>query len=123
MTEPSEGSGQPEIPIRRSTLVVAADRGRMVEKSATLPTDVVMLDMEDAVVYTDHAKAEARATVLAAMRSVDFSGKEVIVYCHIGERSSHTWFVLQSLLGYGHVLHYDGSWTEWGSLIGAPIEK
>ncbi|HKV58058.1 MAG TPA: sulfurtransferase [Ktedonobacteraceae bacterium] len=51
------------------------------------------------------------------------SGKEVIVYCHIGERSSHTWFVLHSLLGYGHVLHYDGSWVEWGSLIGAPIEK
>jgi citrate lyase subunit beta/citryl-CoA lyase len=51
----------------------------MVEKSATIPTDVVMLDMEDAVVYTDQAKAEARATVLAAMRSVDFSGKEVIV--------------------------------------------
>jgi thiosulfate/3-mercaptopyruvate sulfurtransferase len=51
------------------------------------------------------------------------SGKEVIVYCHIGERSSHTWFVLHSLLGYAHVLHYDGSWIEWGSLIGAPIEK
>ena len=51
------------------------------------------------------------------------SGKEVIVYCHLGERSSHTWFVLHSLLGYRHVLHYDGSWSEWGSLIGAPIEK
>ena len=51
------------------------------------------------------------------------SGKEVIVYCHIGERSSHTWFVLHCLLGYAHILHYDGSWIEWGSLIGAPIEK
>lgn len=50
-------------------------------------------------------------------------GKEVIVYCHVGERSSHTWFVLHSLLGYTHVLHYDGSWAEWGSSIGAPIEK
>ncbi|HEX6477801.1 MAG TPA: sulfurtransferase [Ktedonobacteraceae bacterium] len=50
-------------------------------------------------------------------------GKEVIVYCQIGERSSHTWFVLHSLLGYARVLHYDGSWIEWGSLIGAPIEK
>ncbi|MBE7555485.1 MAG: sulfurtransferase [Anaerolineales bacterium] len=49
--------------------------------------------------------------------------KEVIAYCRIGERSSHTWFVLTYLLGYPHVRNYDGSWTEWGSLIGAPIEK
>jgi thiosulfate/3-mercaptopyruvate sulfurtransferase len=49
--------------------------------------------------------------------------KEVIAYCRIGERSSHTWFVLSYLLGYPNVRNYDGSWTEWGSLIGAPIEK
>lgn len=49
--------------------------------------------------------------------------KEVIAYCRIGERSSHTWFVLKYLLGYPHVRNYDGSWTEWGSLIDAPIEK
>jgi len=49
--------------------------------------------------------------------------KEVIAYCRIGERSSHTWYVLQYLLGYPKVRNYDGSWTEWGSLIGAPIEK
>jgi thiosulfate/3-mercaptopyruvate sulfurtransferase len=49
--------------------------------------------------------------------------KEVIVYCRIGERSSHTWFVLHSLLGYTRIRHYDGSWTEWGSLIGVPIER
>ena len=49
--------------------------------------------------------------------------KEVIAYCRIGERSSHTWFVLNALLGYPNVRNYDGSWTEWGSLIGAPIEK
>jgi thiosulfate/3-mercaptopyruvate sulfurtransferase len=49
--------------------------------------------------------------------------KEVIAYCRIGERSSHTWFVLNYLLGYPKVRNYDGSWTEWGSLIGAPIEK
>jgi thiosulfate/3-mercaptopyruvate sulfurtransferase len=46
---------------------------------------------------------------------------EVIAYCRIGERSSHTWFVLKYLLGYGKVRNYDGSWTEWGNLIGAPI--
>jgi thiosulfate/3-mercaptopyruvate sulfurtransferase len=48
---------------------------------------------------------------------------EVIAYCRIGERSSHTWFVLKYLLGYENVKNYDGSWTEWGNLIGAPIEK
>jgi thiosulfate/3-mercaptopyruvate sulfurtransferase len=48
---------------------------------------------------------------------------EVIAYCRIGERSSHTWFVLKYLLGYNNVKNYDGSWTEWGNLIGAPIEK
>ncbi len=47
----------------------------------------------------------------------------VISYCRIGERSSHTWFVLKYLLGYGDVRNYDGSWTEWGNLVGAPIEK
>ena len=49
--------------------------------------------------------------------------KEVVAYCRIGERSSHTWFVLHYLLGYPTVRNYDGSWTEWGSLIGVPIEK
>ncbi len=49
--------------------------------------------------------------------------KEVVVYCRIGERSSHTWFVLTQLLGYPKVRNYDGSWTEWGNLVGVPIEK
>ena len=48
---------------------------------------------------------------------------DVIAYCRIGERSSHTWFVLTYLLGYNHVRNYDGSWTEWGNLVRAPIEK
>ncbi|TKX81376.1 sulfurtransferase [Halorubrum sp. SD626R] len=47
---------------------------------------------------------------------------KVIVYCRIGERSSVTWFVLEELLGYEHVQNYDGSWTEWGNMIGVPIE-
>jgi thiosulfate/3-mercaptopyruvate sulfurtransferase len=50
-------------------------------------------------------------------------GDDVIAYCRIGERSSHTWFVLTYLLGYANVRNYDGSWTEWGNLVGAPIEK
>ncbi|HLP99743.1 MAG TPA: sulfurtransferase [Candidatus Limnocylindria bacterium] len=49
--------------------------------------------------------------------------QEVIAYCRIGERSSHTWFVLKYLLGFDKVRNYDGSWTEWGNLVGAPIEK
>jgi thiosulfate/3-mercaptopyruvate sulfurtransferase len=52
------------------------------------------------------------------------SGNEdVIAYCRIGERSSHTWFVLTYLLGYDQVRNYDGSWTEWGNLVRAPIER
>jgi thiosulfate/3-mercaptopyruvate sulfurtransferase len=49
--------------------------------------------------------------------------KSVIAYCRIGERSANTWFVLHELLGYPDVRNYDGSWTEWGSLVDAPIER
>jgi thiosulfate/3-mercaptopyruvate sulfurtransferase len=59
---------------------------------------------------------------LYADAGVDFS-KPTIAYCRIGERSSHTWFVLKYLLGVDNVKNYDGSWTEWGNLVGAPIEK
>lgn len=59
---------------------------------------------------------------LYAAEGVDGS-KPVIAYCRIGERSSHTWFVLKYLLGYRDVKNYDGSWTEWGNLVGAPVER
>jgi thiosulfate/3-mercaptopyruvate sulfurtransferase len=58
---------------------------------------------------------------LYADAGVDFA-KPTIAYCRIGERSSHTWFVLRYLLGVNNVKNYDGSWTEWGNLVGAPIE-
>ena len=51
------------------------------------------------------------------------AGDDVIAYCRIGERSSHTWFVLTQLLGYPNVRNYDGSWTEWGNVVGLPIER
>jgi thiosulfate/3-mercaptopyruvate sulfurtransferase len=51
---------------------------------------------------------------------VDF-GKDTIAYCRIGERSAHTWFVLHEILGQPNVKNYDGSWTEWGSLVGVPV--
>ena len=49
--------------------------------------------------------------------------RTVVTYCRIGERSSHSWYVLRYLLGYPDVRNYDGSWTEWGNLVSAPIEK
>ncbi|MBI4465666.1 MAG: sulfurtransferase [Acidobacteria bacterium] len=59
---------------------------------------------------------------LYASEGVDGS-RPAIAYCRIGERSSHTWFVLKYLLGFKNVTNYDGSWTEWGNLVGAPVEK
>ena len=66
-------------------------------------------------------KSDDDLKTLYAEAGLDDS-KETIAYCRIGERSSHTWFVLHELLGHGNVKNYDGSWTEYGSLVGAPIE-
>jgi thiosulfate/3-mercaptopyruvate sulfurtransferase len=67
-------------------------------------------------------KAPDELTAIYNDRSVT-PDKDVVAYCRIGERSAHTWFVLTQLLGYPRVRNYDGSWTEWGSLVRAPIEK
>ena len=66
-------------------------------------------------------KSDDELTQLYQDKGVDF-GKDTIAYCRIGERSSHTWFVLHEILGQPNVKNYDGSWTEWGSLVGVPIE-
>jgi sulfur-carrier protein adenylyltransferase/sulfurtransferase len=81
---------------------------------------------------TDHdivpTKLKARLDASDELRQI-YGGKgitpdrDVVAYCRIGERSAHTWFVLTQLLGYPSVSNYDGSWTEWGNLVGAPIEK
>ncbi|MGH3913205.1 MAG: sulfurtransferase [Pseudonocardiaceae bacterium] len=65
-------------------------------------------------------KSDDELTALYGEAGLDES-KETIAYCRIGERSSHTWFVLHELLGHSDVKNYDGSWTEYGSLVGAPI--
>ncbi len=67
-------------------------------------------------------KSDDQLAQLYADAGLDAS-KETIAYCRIGERSSHTWFVLHQLLGHQNVKNYDGSWTEYGSLVGVPIEK
>ena len=67
-------------------------------------------------------KSDAELTELYQGEGVDLS-KDTIAYCRIGERSAHTWFVLHELLGQENVKNYDGSWTEYGSLVGVPIEK
>ncbi|WP_433505369.1 sulfurtransferase [Pseudonocardia halophobica] len=66
-------------------------------------------------------KSDEELTALYGEAGFD-AGKSTIAYCRIGERSSHTWFVLRELLGHSDVKNYDGSWTEYGSLIGVPIE-
>jgi thiosulfate/3-mercaptopyruvate sulfurtransferase len=66
-------------------------------------------------------KSDDELTTLYGDKGVDLT-KDTIAYCRIGERSAHTWFVLHELLGQPNVKNYDGSWTEWGSLVGVPIE-
>jgi thiosulfate/3-mercaptopyruvate sulfurtransferase len=67
-------------------------------------------------------KPEAELKALYESKGIT-SDRDVVAYCRIGERSSHTWFVLREILGYENVRNYDGSWTEWGSMVGVPIER
>ena len=67
-------------------------------------------------------KSADELSALYGGQGIDGS-RDTVAYCRIGERSSHSWFVLTQLLGYQNVRNYDGSWTEWGSIVGAPIEK
>ena len=72
----------------------------------------------------DDGTFKSPAEIKALYDGVGVTGdKPIIAYCRIGERSSHSWFALKYLLGYNNVKNYDGSWTEWGNLVGAPVEK
>jgi len=73
------------------------------------------------VIHTERQKHTLRDTPTESKGLKE--GDDIIAYCRIGERSSHTWFVLTYLLGFDDVKNYDGSWTEWGNLVRAPIEK
>lgn len=68
-------------------------------------------------------KSKAELEALYGAKGVSADLPDVVAYCRIGERSSHTWFALKYILGFENVRNYDGSWTEWGNLIGAPIRK
>lgn len=93
----------------------AAQRGGHVPGAANVPWDRA-------------TRPDGRFAPLAELRALyaaaDVTGERpVITYCRIGERSAHTWFVLHELLGFGDVRNYDGSWTEWGSMIGMPVAQ
>ena len=92
-----------------------AQRGGHIQGAVNVP-------WATAVAEDGRFKSADELRAIYAAKGVDGS-KETIAYCRIGERSSHTWFVLKYLLGYDRVRNYDGSWTEYGSLIGVPIEK
>ncbi|MFQ6027662.1 MAG: sulfurtransferase [Dehalococcoidia bacterium] len=110
---PDEFSGKllapPNLPQEGS------QRGGHIPSAANIP-------WATAVAEDGTFKSAEELTEIYGGKGIDGS-KETIAYCRIGERSSHTWFVLTQLLGFDNVRNYDGSWTEYGSIVGAPIEK
>jgi thiosulfate/3-mercaptopyruvate sulfurtransferase len=110
---PSEFSGEVTAPVEYPT--EHAQRGGHIPGAKNIPWG-------KAVNEDGTFKSVEELTQLYNDKGV-LPEKEVITYCRIGERSSHTWFVLKYLLGYPNVKNYDGSWTEWGNMIGNPIEK
>ena len=111
---PKEFSGEitapPEYPMEH------AQRGGHIPGANNIPWASAVNDADGTFKAVDELKKIYESKGVT-------SDREVICYCRIGERSSHTWFVLKYLLGYPQVRNYDGSWTEWGNMIGNPIEK
>ncbi|MBK5115569.1 MAG: sulfurtransferase [Thermoleophilia bacterium] len=91
-----------------------AQRGGHIPGAASVP-------WAEAVTEEGTFKSADELRALYASKGVIGSGDPVIAYCRIGERSAHTWFVLSELLGESDVRNYDGSWTEWGNLVGVPV--
>ncbi len=109
---PAEFSGEVIAP---PGMTETAQRGGHIPGAASIPWAQTV--REDG---TFKSPEELQALYAAKGVTPD---KDVIAYCRIGERSSHSWFVLRELLGYERVRNYDGSWTEWGSMVGVPIER
>jgi thiosulfate/3-mercaptopyruvate sulfurtransferase len=111
---PKEFTGEilapPEYPTEH------AQRGGHIPGAVNIPWAQAVNDSDGTFKSTDELK------LLYESKGIT-PDKEIIAYCRIGERSSHTWFVLKYLLGYPKVKNYDGSWTEWGNMIANPIEK
>jgi thiosulfate/3-mercaptopyruvate sulfurtransferase len=111
---PKEFTGEilapPEYPTEH------AQRGGHIPGAANIPWSQAVNDSDGTFKSPDELKKLYEAKGITP-------DKEIIAYCRIGERSSHTWFVLKYLLGYPNVKNYDGSWTEWGNMIANPIEK
>jgi thiosulfate/3-mercaptopyruvate sulfurtransferase len=111
---PKEFTGEilapPEYPTEH------AQRGGHIPGAVNIPWAQAVNDSDGTFKTTDELKQLYESKGIT-------QDKEIIAYCRIGERSSHTWFVLKYLLGYPKVKNYDGSWTEWGNMIANPIEK
>ena len=111
---PKEFTGEilapPEYPTEH------AQRGGHIPGAVNIPWAQAVNDSDGTFKNTDELKQLYESKGITP-------DKEIIAYCRIGERSSHTWFVLKYLLGYPKVKNYDGSWTEWGNMIANPIEK
>ena len=109
---PAEFSGEVLAPPGMSE---SAQRGGHIPGAASAPW-AQTVNEDGTFKSADQLQAHYQAKGVTA-------DKDIVAYCRIGERSSHTWFVLHELLGYERVRNYDGSWTEWGSMIGVPIEN
>jgi len=111
---PAEFTGEitapPEYPMEH------AQRGGHIPGANNIPWATAVNDADGTFKSVDELKQNYESKGVTP-------DKDVICYCRIGERSSHSWFVLKYLLGYSKVRNYDGSWTEWGNMIGNPVEK